>query len=80
MKLIVLKVGDVNTTQFVLAEADGEVGSGVGKDMGQRCTYACSQRSTVKFLCIWNWFCDKVLKVEAGKKNVNFVNGIGLQQ
>lgn len=26
MELIVLKVGDVNTTQFVLAVLDGEVG------------------------------------------------------
>ncbi len=80
MVLIVLKVGDVNTTQFVLAEADREVGSGVGKDMGHRCTHACSQQSTAKFLCVWNCFCDTFLKVEAGKKNVNFMNGISLQQ
>lgn len=53
MELIVLKVGDVNTTQFVLAVVDGEVGSGVGE------RWASHSNGVLKFsydISAWNWF------------------------
>lgn len=52
MELIVLKVGDVNTTQFVLAVVDREVESGVGER-------GASHSGVLKFsydISAWNWF------------------------
>lgn len=68
MELIVLKVGDVNTTQFVLAEADGEFGSGHGTAL-----HTCALTMVYSEVSVYlELVCDKVLEEEAGVKECEF--------
>lgn len=68
MELIVLKVGDVNTTQFVLAEADAEFGSGHGTAL-----HTCALTMVYTEVSVYlELVCDKVLKEEASVKECEF--------